>query len=166
MLFRSTFILPDYLVYGDYLLYEIERPEGYVQAEPFAFTVNKSDANDSKIYLTLNIKQADVPQKARIVFEKSGDLLVGAEVYKTLLAMNGLKPIWKVGLLAGGTTFEVYAAEDIVTPEGTVYYRAGDLVDTVKTDRTGMAQSAELELGHYTVKEVATTWTSLVMSWK
>ena len=99
-----------------------------------------------------------MPQKARIVFEKSGDLLVGAEVYKTLLAMNGLKPIWKVGLLAGGTTFEVYAAEDIVTPEGTVYYRAGDLVDTVKTDRTGMAQSAELELGHYTVKEVATTW--------
>ncbi len=154
----GTFILPDYLVYGDYLLYEIESPEGYVQAEPFAFTVNKSDANDSKIYLTLNIKQADVPQKARIVFEKSGDLLVGAEVYKTLLAMNGLKPIWKVGLLAGGTTFEVYAAEDIVTPEGTVYYRAGDLVDTVKTDRTGMAQSAELELGHYTVKEVATTW--------
>lgn len=154
----GTFTLPDYLVYGDYLLYEIESPEGYVQAEPFAFTVNKSDANDSKIYLTLNIKQADVPQKARIVFEKSGDLLVGAEVYKTLLAMNGLKPIWKVGLLAGGTTFEVYAAEDIVTPEGTVYYRAGDLVDTVKTDRTGMAQSAELELGHYTVKEVATTW--------
>lgn len=28
----------------------------------------------------------------------------------------------------------------------------------MKTDRTGMAQSAELELGHYTVKEVATTW--------
>lgn len=68
----GTFTMPDYLVYGDYLLYEIEGPEGYVQAEPFAFTINKSDANNSKIYLTLNIKQADVPQKARIVFEKSG----------------------------------------------------------------------------------------------
>ena len=150
--------MPDYLVYGDYLLYEIESPEGYVQAEPFAFTINKSDANNSKIYLTLNIKQADVPQKARIVFEKSGNLLVGAEAYKTLLSLNGLKPLWEIGLLAGGTTFEVYAAEDIATPEGTVYYTAGQLVETVKTDRTGMAQTSELELGHYTVKEVATTW--------
>lgn len=154
----GTFTMPDYLVYGDYLLYEIESPEGYVQAEPFAFTINKSDANNSKIYLTLNIKQADVPQKARIVFEKSGNLLVGAEAYKTLLSLNGLKPLWKIGLLAGGTTFEVYAAEDIATPEGTVYYTAGQLVETVKTDRTGMAQTSELELGHYTVKEVATTW--------
>ena len=154
----GTFTMPDYLVYGDYLLYEIESPEGYVQSEPFAFTINKSDANNSKIYLTLNIKQADVPQKARIVFEKSGNLLVGAEAYKTLLSLNGLKPLWKIGLLAGGTTFEVYAAEDIATPEGTVYYTAGQLVETVKTDRTGMAQTSELELGHYTVKEVATTW--------
>ena len=34
----GTFTMPDYLVYGDYLLYEIESPEGYVQAEPFAYS--------------------------------------------------------------------------------------------------------------------------------
>ncbi|MFR3992595.1 MAG: collagen binding domain-containing protein [Angelakisella sp.] len=72
----GTFILPDYLVYGDYLLYEIESPEGYVQAEPFAFTVNKSDANDSKIHLDAEYQAggcaAESPDRLREVRRLAG----------------------------------------------------------------------------------------------
>lgn len=49
--------------------------------------------------------------------------------------------------------FEVYAAEDITTLDGTVRYEQGTLVDTITTDDDGVAKSKELYLGKYTVIE-------------
>lgn len=45
-------------------------------------------------------------------------------------------------------------AEDVVTPDGTLRYSKGELVDTVTTDESGFAKSRELYLGKYEVKEV------------
>ena len=42
----------------------------------------------------------------------------------------------------------------MVTPDGTLRYSKGELVDTVTTDETGFAISKELYLGKYEVKEV------------
>lgn len=49
--------------------------------------------------------------------------------------------------------FEIYAAEDITTLDGTVRYEQGTLVDTITTDDDGVAKSKELYLGKYTVIE-------------
>uniref|UniRef100_UPI003AB4C84A MSCRAMM family protein n=1 Tax=Paraprevotella clara TaxID=454154 RepID=UPI003AB4C84A len=50
--------------------------------------------------------------------------------------------------------YEIRTAEDVVTPDGTLRYSKGELVDTVTTDETGFAKSKELYLGKYEVKEV------------
>ena len=52
------------------------------------------------------------------------------------------------------TVYEIRAAEDVVTPDGTLRYSKGELVDTVTTDETGFAKSKELYLGKYEIKEV------------
>ena len=49
--------------------------------------------------------------------------------------------------------FTITAAEDIVTPDGTVRAAAGDVVDTVVSGEDGTATSKNLYLGKYTVTE-------------
>ena len=50
--------------------------------------------------------------------------------------------------------FEIRAAEDVVTPDGTVRYTQGETVDTITTGADGIAKSKELYLGKYEVKEI------------
>ena len=52
-----------------------------------------------------------------------------------------------------GAVYSITAAEDIVTPDGTVRVKKGTVVDTVTTDGKGTATSKALYLGKYTVKE-------------
>lgn len=63
------------------------------------------------------------------------------------------QPVWTVGGLPGAV-YEIRAAEDIITPEGTVRYTAGELVETITTDSRGVAISQPTYLGRYTVQEV------------
>lgn len=53
-----------------------------------------------------------------------------------------------------GAVYEITAAEDIITPDGTLRYAAGEVVDTVTTDETGLAESKALYLGKYKVREI------------
>ena len=53
-----------------------------------------------------------------------------------------------------GATYEIRAAEDIITPDGTVRNHKGDLVDTVTTGNDGFAKSKALYLGKYEIKEI------------
>ena len=48
----------------------------------------------------------------------------------------------------------IIAAEDIITPDGTVRNQKGNVVDTVTTDENGPAVSRELYLGKYEVREI------------
>ena len=52
-----------------------------------------------------------------------------------------------------GAVYEITAAEDIVTPDGTTRYSKGEIVDTVTTDGTGLAESKPLYLGKYEIRE-------------
>lgn len=54
-----------------------------------------------------------------------------------------------------GVTYEITAREDIVTPEGTVWFNKGDVVDTFTTGDS-ITTSSLLQLGKYTIKETAT----------
>lgn len=55
-----------------------------------------------------------------------------------------------------GVEFDIIAAEDIVTGDGTLRASQGDVVDTITTDKNGKAESKELYLGKYVAKEVKT----------
>ena len=52
-----------------------------------------------------------------------------------------------------GAVFEIYAAEDITTLDGTTRYQQGEKVDEITTDDNGIAKSKQLYLGKYTVVE-------------
>ncbi len=53
-----------------------------------------------------------------------------------------------------GAVYEVRAAEDISTPDGTLRYSKGEVVDTITTSSDGFVKSKELYLGKYEVKEI------------
>ena len=56
-----------------------------------------------------------------------------------------------------GVEFQITAAEDIVTLDGTVRYPKGKVVDTITTDENGIASSKELYLGSYQMEETNVT---------
>ena len=123
--------LPMKLAGGSYTLVEQSAPEGYVlDADPIPFTVDAYGSVDSPLIVTA----ADVPQKGVI------------EVSKTDAADGAAVP---------GAVYEVRAAADVATPEGTVRAKAGDVVDTLVTGEDGKASSKQLYLGSYEVKEVS-----------
>lgn len=63
------------------------------------------------------------------------------------------QPIFSVSGLEGAV-YEITAAEDIVTLDGTVRANKGEVVDTVTTGKDGTVKSKELYLGKYEVKEI------------
>lgn len=126
---KGMFLLPEKLPAGDYYFREIVAPQGYLICdEDIRFTIEKNYGWDSP----LEISFPDVPVKGRIQVTKkdadSGSLLEGAD-------------------------FAIEAAEDIVTPDGTVRAVKGEIVDTIHTDEKGSGVSKELYPGRYTVTE-------------
>lgn len=51
-------------------------------------------------------------------------------------------------------SFNIIAKADIVSPQGTLLSHAGDIVDTITTDSSGLATSKILNLGIYTISEI------------
>lgn len=126
---NGGFMLPETLEYGVYYLREIKAPEGYLLGgEDLKFVVDKEHQWEDPLTVTF----ADAPVKGKIRIlktdEETGNNLEGAE-------------------------FEVKAAEDIVTPDGTVRAAAGTIVDTITSDQNGIAETKELYLGKYEVIE-------------
>lgn len=139
--------LPAPLKYGEYKLVEIKAPHGYVLKDT-EIPINV-DGSSTEIFMNFDNKT----QKGQVYVEKSGEMLSGVEEsetdYGTLYT-----PVYKEKYLSG-VTYEITAREDIVTPEGTVWFHKGDVVDTFTTG-DGITTSSLLQLGKYTIKETAT----------
>lgn len=141
-------ITPEKLPYGDYTLKEVQAPYGYVLDDtPIPFSITQENSSTDTGVTVVKIKARDVAQKGVINITKTG------EVFSSVEENNGVyTPKYSVGNLKGAV-FEVYAAEDITTLDGTVRYEQGTLIDTVTTDDDGVVKSKELYLGKYTVIE-------------
>lgn len=139
--------LPSPLKFGEYKLVEIKAPYGYVLKDT-EIPVNV-DGSSTEIFMNFDNKT----QKGQVYVEKSGEMLSGVKEekadYGTLYT-----PEYKEQYLSG-VTYEITAREDIVTPEGTVWFNKGDVVDTFTTG-DGITTSSLLQLGKYTIKETAT----------
>lgn len=141
-------ITPEKLPYGDYTLKEVQAPYGYVLDDtPIPFSITQENSSTDTGVTVVKVKAKDMAQKGVINITKTGEIFSSVEENKGVYT-----PKYSVGNLKGAV-FEVYAAEDITTLDGTVRYEQGTLVDTVTTDNDGVVKSKELYLGKYTVIE-------------
>ena len=124
---KGQFSFPEKLKYGTYYLEEIQAPDGYLKGGLLEFKVTDGATWENPLV----IEYYDEPVMGKIQIEKAdaetGDLLNGAE-------------------------FDLIAAEDIITPDGTIRLKKGDVADHVITE-DGVAESKELYLGSYEIRE-------------
>ena len=145
-------ITPESLPYSKgYSVVEVQAPYGYIlDSTPVYFDItaeNTAEENGITIVIT---EKKNTSQKGTITIEKTGEIFSnvissGEEViiYQPEYSVNGLS----------GAVFEIYADEDITTPDGTVRYKKDTFVDTITTDKKGTATSKQIYLGKYRVVE-------------
>ena len=141
-------ITPEKLPYGDYTLKEVQAPYGYVlDSTPISFSITQGNSSTDTGVMVVKVKAKDMSQKGVIEITKTG------EIFKSVIENEGIyTPIYENSNLANAV-FEIYAAEDITTLDGTIRYQQGEKVDEITTNSKGIEKSKELYLGKYTVIE-------------
>lgn len=155
-------ITPEKLPYGDYTLKEVQAPYGYVlDSTPIPFSVTQENSSTDTGITVVKVKARDIAQKGVIEITKEG------EIFSSVGTLGGgyidengndvefpitYSPIYETRNLANAV-FQIYAAEDIITLDGTTRYQQGELVDEITTGKDGIAKSKQLYLGKYTVIE-------------
>ena len=147
-------ITPEKLEYGDYKLVEVQAPYGYVlDSTPIAFSINQESSSTDTGVTVVKVKAKDIAQKGIIEITKTGEVFSSVNSSTNeKFNFNTYMPIYENGNLKDAV-YEIYAAEDITTTDGTVRAEKGELVDTITTDDKGIAKSKELYLGKYTIVE-------------
>lgn len=150
-------ILPESLKCGNYRIEEMSAPDGYTQNTQYVeIKVDKNTAYQMDSVsgdAIITVTYENHPVKGKLVIHKSGETLKSFKkdfVYEE----TSLE----------GAEFEIYAAEDIFTPDHQVdeqgnrhvIYAKDTLVKTVTTDKNGEAVIKDLPLGKYRVKETKT----------
>lgn len=155
------FITPETLPYGKgYSVVEVQAPYGYVlDSTPIYFDITAENTRDENGVTIVKTEKKNIPQKGTITVEKTGEIFsnvtsFGEEVvlYQPEYSVNGLS----------GAVFEIYADEDITTPDGTVRAKKGELVATLKTNSKGTATSKQLYLGKYHVVETVAPYGTVI----
>lgn len=147
---EGALVTPEMLDYGlGYMLVEVSAPYGYVlDSTPLYFDVTEENATEENGITLVKVDRPNMPQKGTITITKSG------EVFSSVVAQGGTyQPVFEIKNLAGAI-FNVIAAEDIYTPDGTLRYRSGEVVDTIETISDGIATTKPLYLGKYEITEV------------
>lgn len=147
-------ILPESLKCGNYRIEEVSAPDGYTQNTQYVeIKVDKNTAYQMDSVsgdAIITVTYENHPVKGKLVIHKSGETLKSFKkdfVYEE----TSLE----------GAEFEIYAAEDIFTPDHQVdeqgnrhvIYAKDTLVKTVTTNKNGEAVIKDLPLGKYRVKE-------------
>ena len=150
-------ILPESLKCGNYRIEEVRAPDGYTQNTQYVeIKVDKNTAYQMDSVsgdAIITVTYENHPVKGKLVIHKSGETLKSFKkdfVYEE----TSLE----------GAEFEIYAAEDIFTPDHQVdeqgnrhvIYAKDTLVKTVTTNKNGEAVIKDLPLGKYRVKETKT----------
>ena len=147
-------VTPEKLDYGKgYSLVEVQAPYGYVlDSTPVSFDVTEENSTQEGGITLIKVDKPNMAQKGTISVEKTGEAFFGVSVSGEEDKDVIYQPVYKVKGLVGAV-YEITADEDVITPDGTLRYHKGDVVDTVTTDEDGTAKSKELYLGKYTVVE-------------
>lgn len=152
----GSLMMPSELVYGNYELHEVQTANGYVLDEtPVLFAIDGQEE-------VITVEKFNTAQKGRISVQKTGDVFTRVnKVSSAYTDEDGnlienpttYTPVFEIGNLAGAV-FQVIASEDIITADGTIRAKAGDVVAELITDENGYAETDLLYLGKYEVKEI------------
>lgn len=125
---NGQFTLPEKLKYGTYYLEEVNAPDGYLKGELLQFKVTEGATWDHPLI----VKYSDENVMGKIRIQKKDS---------------------ETGEALANAVFDIVAAEDIITPDGTIRLQKGEVAETLTTGKDGSAISKELFLGTYLVKE-------------
>lgn len=156
-------ITPETLPYSKgYSVVEVQAPYGYLlDSTPVYFDITAKNTSEENGVTIVKTEKKNTPQKGTITVEKTGEIfsnvtaigggytdengnnVVLPTIYQSEYSVSGLS----------GAVFEIYADEDITTPDGTVRANKDELVVTLETNTKGTAISKQLYLGKYRVVE-------------
>ena len=165
-------ITPETLPYGKgYSVVEVQAPYGYVlDSTPIYFDITAENTSEENGVTIVKTEKKNTPQKGTITVEKTG------EIFSNVTAVGGgytdengndvalptiYQPEYSVSSLSGAV-FEIYADENITTPDGTVRATKDELVATLKTNSKGTATSKQLYLGKYRVVETVAPYGTVI----
>lgn len=165
-------ITPETLPYGKgYSVVEVQAPYGYLlDSTPVYFDITSENTSEENGVTIVKTEKKNTPQKGTITVEKTG------EIFSNVTAIGGgytdengndavlptiYQPEYSVSGLSGAV-FEIYADENITTPDGTVRYTKDTLVDTITTGKKGTATSKQLYLGRYRVVETVAPYGTVI----
>ena len=165
-------ITPETLPYGKgYSVVEVQAPYGYIlDSTPVYFDITAENTTEENGVTIVKTEKKNTPQKGTITVEKTG------EIFSNVTAVGGgytdengndvalptiYQPEYSVSGLSGAV-FEIYADENITTPDGTVRYTKDTLVDAITTGEKGTATSKQLYLGKYRVVETVAPYGTVI----
>lgn len=122
--------------------------------EDFSVFIGRAGDTPENVY-EVNVEIPNEPVMGRILVEKKGLQFTGVQRTTDAYGNEVQQPVYEERYLAGAT-FEVRAADDIVGGDGTIWYRQGDLADTITTTGSGADASKALPLGKYVLVETVT----------
>lgn len=125
---NGQFYLPEKVHKGDYMLRALSEVTGYDLAQDTYFSVDRYYDWDEPFEVIVKMFPLRSSVHIELVDKKSGEALTNA-------------------------SFQVVAAENIMTLDGNIRYHAGDVVDTVMLDATGTGDSKELYFGKYLLRQ-------------
>jgi Predicted outer membrane protein len=157
-------ITPEKLPHGEgYSLVEVQAPYGYVlDSEPVKFDVVQNKSEKEQEITIIKVERPNMPQKGKITVAKTG------EVFSSVTATGGgyldengndvafpnlYQPVYADKGLEGAV-YEIRAAEDIITTDGTVHCKKDEVVATITTGDDGTAVTEPLYFGKYEIREV------------
>lgn len=152
---NGSLVTPEKLDYGKgYSIVEVQAPYGYVLDDtPVYFDITEENSTEEGGVTVVKVNKPNMAQKGTITVEKTGEVFSGVNVSGSEDSDVIYQPVYEVAGLEGAV-YEVRAAEDISTPDGTLRYSKGEVVDTITTSSDGFVKSKELYLGKYEVKEI------------
>ena len=154
-------ITPETLPYGKgYSVVEVQAPYGYIlDSTPAYFDITAENTTEENGVTIVKTEKKNTPQKGTITVEKTGEIFSNVTssgekeiVYQPEYSVSGLS----------GAVFEIYADENITTPDGTVRYTKDTLVDAITTGEKGTATSKQLYLGKYRVVETVAPYGTVI----
>ena len=165
-------ITPETLPYGKgYSVVEVQAPYGYtLDSTPVSFDITAENTSEENGVTIVKTEKKNTPQKGTITVEKTG------EIFSNVTAVGGgytdengndvalptiYQPEYSVSGLSGAV-FEIYADENITTPDGTVRVKKDELVAILKTNSKGTATSKQLYLGKYRVVETVAPYGTVI----
>lgn len=124
----GTFYLPEKISKGNYYFQELTAVEGYDLAENQYFTIDRSYEWSEPYVVKIPISPLKNKIAVQMKDKESGESVAGA-------------------------TYQIVAKEDIVTLDGTVRYKKGEIVTEIVCDENGYGESEEIYLGKYVLKQ-------------